>query len=156
MQLGLYPTTRQAVSEIWRQAGARGFYRGYSTTLMREIPFDSMQFFLYESLKSVFYQNGDISAGGSVLAGAFSGAISGFLTNPIDVVKTRLMTQAPNKALQTGSFELAKKILCEEGAKAFMSGVTSRLVWISLGGAIFFGVYEKSRRFFDHLEVQNK
>jgi len=35
----------------------------------------------------------------------------------------------------------------EEGSTAFMKGVVPRVFWISLGGFVFFGAYEKSKIF---------
>ena len=32
----------------------------------------------------------------------------------------------------------------EEGYRALLSGLVPRVVWIALGGLIFFGVYEQS------------
>ena len=39
------------VRETWRREGVRGFYRGYLTTVAREIPFSLIQFPLWEWLK---------------------------------------------------------------------------------------------------------
>lgn len=33
----------------------------------------------------------------------------------------------------------------EEGVKALFSGVVPRVIWISLGGAVFLGVYEAAK-----------
>ncbi len=34
----------------------------------------------------------------------------------------------------------------KEGLGALFAGIVPRVMWISLGGAIFFGVYEESKR----------
>ena len=41
----------EIVRDTWRGEGARGFYRGYLTTVIREIPFSLIQFPLWEGLK---------------------------------------------------------------------------------------------------------
>ena len=52
--------------------------------------------------------------------------------------------------LQTGSSSvsitfIAKNIVKEEGAAKLLSGMGSRVLWISIGGSIFLGVYEAAK-----------
>ena len=51
MQVGIHTSTVGAVKEIARVEGLRGFYAGYWSTVLREMPFDALQFALYEALK---------------------------------------------------------------------------------------------------------
>lgn len=37
-----------------------------------------------------------------------------------------------------------KRIAAEEGPRALLSGIGPRVMWISIGGSIFLGVYEKA------------
>ena len=53
-------------------------------------------------------------------AGAGAGAITGIATTPLDVVKTRLMTQGA-KRTYSGVLDAFGKIWREEGAAAFLS-----------------------------------
>lgn len=52
MQAGMHASTPDAIRSLLRAEGVRGFYAGYLTLVAREIPFDAMQFTLYEFLKS--------------------------------------------------------------------------------------------------------
>ena len=52
-------------------------------------------------------------------AGALAGAITGVATTPLDVVKTRLMTQGATKAY-SGVIDCVRKIWQEEGSAAFL------------------------------------
>ena len=52
-------------------------------------------------------------------AGALAGAITGVATTPLDVVKTRLMTQGTNK-VYSGVYDCVRKIWQEEGSAAFL------------------------------------
>lgn len=38
-----------------------------------------------------------------------------------------------------------RRIYTHEGASALFAGVVPRVVWISMGGAVFLGVYEKAK-----------
>lgn len=51
MQVGMHRTTADAVREIARVDGIRGFYAGYWSTVIREVPFDALEFALYEAMK---------------------------------------------------------------------------------------------------------
>lgn len=118
----------------------RGLYRGWNSTILREIPFTIIQFPLYERLKQMWAQYDDKSI--SLLKGALCGSVAGGVaaaaTTPLDVVKTRIML---NKD-RIGAISLIKSIWKEEGPRVFLSGIGPRTAWISAGGAIFLGCYE--------------
>lgn len=126
----------------------RGLYRGWSTTILREIPFTAIQFPLYEWMKVKFStmrskedtvsENGSPALTDGAIAGMIAGGIAAFLTTPLDVLKTRLMLNQT----RVGLGELASKILKEDGPRAFWRGAGPRTMWISAGGAIFLGTYE--------------
>lgn len=44
----------QAVSRILRQEGVRGLFAGYGSFLLRDLPFDALEFVAYEQLKSSY------------------------------------------------------------------------------------------------------
>lgn len=46
----------------------------------------------------------------------------------------------------TGIADTFRRICAEEGPATLMSGVGPRVMWIGIGGFIFFGVYEDCRR----------
>lgn len=118
----------------------RGFYRGWSTTILREIPFTMIQFPLYEWLKKVWSnkQNSQVNPLQGAICGSIAGGFAAAVTTPLDVLKTRIMLSANRVPLST----LAKTIYKEEGFNAFLRGIGPRTMWISAGGAIFLGVYE--------------
>ena len=128
--------------------GLRGFYRGYFSTVVREVPFSIIQFPLWEYLKLRVSQRTDkpITAMQSSMCGAVSGGISAALTTPLDVVKTRVILAEKGSAIAKGSISyVAKSIIKEKGARGLFAGLTPRVIWISIGGSIFLGVYEKVR-----------
>lgn len=55
MQAGLHDTASETVNAILRTQGFRGFYTGYLTTVVREIPFSFIQFPIYEGLKVLLF-----------------------------------------------------------------------------------------------------
>ncbi|GMG29319.1 unnamed protein product [Ambrosiozyma monospora] len=118
-----------------------GLYRGWSTTIMREIPFTIIQFPLYEQMKlkwADFDGVERVSPIKGAICGSIAGGIAAALTTPLDVLKTRLMLNKEKIPVS----QLFKKLVAEEGYGVFLSGIGPRTMWISAGGAIFLGVYE--------------
>lgn len=118
----------------------RGLYRGWNTTIMREIPFTVIQFPLYEKLKLVWsaYDNTELSLLKGAICGSIAGGIAAASTTPLDVIKTRIMLHTERVKVGT----LVKQMLAEEGFGVFWKGVGARTSWVSAGGAIFLGCYE--------------
>jgi solute carrier family 25 S-adenosylmethionine transporter 26 len=139
---------------IWRNDSKegliKGFYRGWGSTIMREIPFTMIQFPLYEFLKREWSANqgSPVNPLQGAVCGSIAGGIAAATTTPLDVIKTRIMLNEE----RVSAIHLAKVILREEGFKVFWSGVGPRTMWISAGGAIFLGVYETANKFLTTLK----
>ncbi|KAK0473890.1 mitochondrial carrier domain-containing protein [Armillaria novae-zelandiae] len=137
-QTGSYGAAQSwgAAKRVLADEGFWGFYRGFGITVMREIPFTSIQFPLYELLKlrlSKVVHRKPFIAGGVAAA----------LTTPLDVLKTRVMLDLRNSEEQLPSLLVRMKtIYTTEGMKALFAGAVPRTLWISAGGAVFLGVYE--------------
>ncbi|KAG8660701.1 S-adenosylmethionine carrier 1, chloroplastic/mitochondrial isoform X2 [Manihot esculenta] len=98
-----------------------------------------------EGFKGLYAAQRDLKDPEIAIIGAFAGAITGALTTPLDVVKTRLMVQGPANQYK-GFFDCARTITKEEGVHALLKGIGPRIIWIGVGGAIFFGVLEKTKQ----------
>ncbi|KAJ9529832.1 hypothetical protein QJQ45_022243 [Haematococcus lacustris] len=144
-----------AVRSIVAREGLRGLYAGYGAFLLRDLPFDAIEFVAYEQVSV----NGQLKQGLSTylkrelkpqetsMIGAVAGGFTGLVTTPLDVLKTRLMTQGANgryKSLVDAVVQIAR----DEGTAAFLKGWQPRLIWISLGGFVFFPVLEASKKAF--------
>ncbi|GJN07709.1 hypothetical protein PR202_ga25563 [Eleusine coracana subsp. coracana] len=97
-----------------------------------------------EGIKGLYAAKRDLKGTENAIIGAFAGAITGALTTPLDVMKTRLMIQGQGNQYR-GFIDCAQTILREEGAGAFLKGIEPRVLWIGIGGSIFFGVLEKTK-----------
>ncbi|KAI9098156.1 S-adenosylmethionine transporter [Phlyctochytrium arcticum] len=143
MQTGQYTSVTSAVHNIWRGEGLKGFYRGYAMTVFREIPFTCIQFPLYEKFKKMYttYKSRRPHPWESAIFGSIAGGIAAALTTPLDVVKTRIMLSS-QKGHTSGIIPTFQSIIKEEGPGKLFAGIGPRVLWISIGGSIFLGVYE--------------
>ena len=121
---------------VWRE-----LYRGWSITVIREVPFTVIQFPLWEGMKEWRMRTQgrrDITAIESGVFGSLAGAVAAGVTTPLDVVKTRMMLARDTQA----TVPLMMQILRDSGPRAFFAGIGPRIIWISAGGAIFLGSYQ--------------
>ena len=128
-----------------QEEGFKGLYRGYKSTVLREIPFSIIQFPLWEYLKSLVkqHQGGSLSAFQSGCCGFVAGGISAAATTPLDVAKTRIMLAEKHETTAQGKIiPVLLDVWKNEGTRALFSGIIPRVTIISFGGFIFLGVYD--------------
>ncbi len=85
----------------------------------------------------------------NAVLGSIAGGVAAAVTTPLDVIKTRLMTQAGAEHgvdKYNGWFDALRRIPREEGVGALFRGIRPRVAFISLGGAIFIGSFEEFKR----------
>merc|ERR1712179_308383 len=101
MQAQQYNSAILVISDTIRQEGLRGVYRGYFSTVAREIPFSFIQFPLWELSKKTWsnFQGHYVDSWQSALCGAAAGGVSAAITTPLDVAKTRIMLAKPNTTM---------------------------------------------------------
>ncbi|XP_067907672.1 mitochondrial S-adenosylmethionine carrier protein [Heterodontus francisci] len=129
-----------------RQEGILGLYRGYRSTVKREIPFALVQFPLWEFLKALWSwkQNHAVDSWQSAVCGAFAGGFAAAVTTPLDVAKTRIMLAKTGTTTASGKvLPVLSDIWKTRGISGLFSGIVPRVTWISLGGFLFLGTYEK-------------
>ncbi|CAK5092350.1 unnamed protein product [Meloidogyne enterolobii] len=88
-------------------------YKGYFSTLFREIPFSFIEFPLWEFLKQKRRKltNKECTPLESATCGSFAGLIAAGITTPLDVLKTRVMLDrgSQNRQLLPLAVEIFKK-----------------------------------------------
>ncbi|KAL3591666.1 hypothetical protein D5086_010306 [Populus alba] len=147
MQTGQFTSAPDAVRLIVSKEGFKGFYAGYGSFLLRDLPFDAIQFCIYEQLR-IGYRvaaQRELNDPENAAIGAFAGALTGAITTPLDVIKTRLMVQGSANQYK-GIVDCVSTVVREEGPTALLKGIGPRVLWIGIGGSIFFGVLERTKR----------
>ncbi|XP_008588455.1 PREDICTED: S-adenosylmethionine mitochondrial carrier protein-like, partial [Galeopterus variegatus] len=104
-QVSASSRTFHIFSNILREEGIRGLYRGYKSTVLREIPFSLVQFPLWESLKALWSWRQDhvVDSWQSAVCGAFAGGFAAAVTTPLDVAKTRIMLAKAGSSTASGN-----------------------------------------------------
>ncbi|NXK93556.1 SAMC protein, partial [Formicarius rufipectus] len=142
-------STLRILSHTLYHEGVQGLYRGYKSTVLREIPFSLVQFPLWESLKDLWSwkQGHVVDSWQSAVCGAFAGGFAAAVTTPLDVAKTRIMLAKAGSRNASGNVLTALGgIWRTQGLSGLFAGVVPRMAAISLGGFIFLGTYEKIRQ----------
>ncbi|KAJ0040270.1 hypothetical protein Pint_27016 [Pistacia integerrima] len=98
-----------------------------------------------EGFKGLYAARRELNDPENAVIGAFAGALTGAITTPLDVIKTRLMVQGSANQYK-GIFDCVQTIVREEGPPALLKGIGPRVLWIGIGGSIFFGVLESTKR----------
>mmetsp|Transcript_23252 Transcript_23252/g.32730 ORF Transcript_23252/g.32730 Transcript_23252/m.32730 type:complete len:337 (+) Transcript_23252:187-1197(+) len=147
-QNSLSSTLKVVLGQKNKSSPFGGLYRGFGITLMREIPFALVQFPLFEKFKTHLAKykripRENIPPHQAALCGSISGGIAAAITTPLDVIKTRLMLGKDIKGIPyKNAMDVLHKILHIEGTHVLWSGIQPRVMWISIGGFVFFGAFE--------------
>lgn len=124
-----------------KSQGLVGFYAGILSLIYREIPFDTVQMILYEFLKGKDYGRGEAPMYRNLVNGAVAGGVAAFITTPIDVAKTRLMTDG-GKGVYKTFLQTMWLLWRKGGVRALWTGWHVRVLFTTIGGMMFFGTFE--------------
>lgn len=155
MQVGYQSSVREALKNIYRTRGFRGCYAGFWSFVWRETPFSAIQMPVYELLKRWCLGKNrtahDLTFGENAKNGAISGIVgslalllAGFMTNPVDVIKTRMMTNRDEHGKSMSN--TFKSLWNEAGVLGMLKGAQIRVLYISFASVLFFCSYEPIKR----------
>ncbi|KAF9609134.1 hypothetical protein IFM89_013388 [Coptis chinensis] len=166
MQASVVGRSWQVLLSILQKDGILGLYAGYTATLLRNLPAGVLSYSSFEYLKAAVLaktKKGHLEPFESVCCGALAGAISASLTTPLDVVKTRLMTQAQVEVgtkiaanVYGGVTSTVKQILLEEGWVGFTRGMGPRVLHSACFSALGYFAFETARLMLLHQYLSKK
>jgi solute carrier family 25 S-adenosylmethionine transporter 26 len=134
---GVYTHFGEAVTTIFKTEGISGFYSAWRPTMARNVPFVMTTFTTMEFLKrerlSKKEGSAELTLLENVAIGMSSAFVAGLLTQPFDVIKTRMMTQAASTAAPYKSaLDCLRTILETEGPLTLYSGLKQRSMYMCL------------------------
>lgn len=174
-----YRQIATAVQNAVQADGISSLYRGWSSTVLRDVPFSMIYWFNYESLKSLIIKqrkNTKLSNPETFACGAIAGSIAAFITCPLDVVKTYRQIQLGERDVEKArrrTFHIIKEIRRTKGLRglfagkiisksllsphnhvnfiivSFFEGLTPRVTKVALSCAIMITTFEYFRKLFD-------
>lgn len=138
-QAGTYRTAQEAIQYIWRNEGIVGFWKGNCISVLRIIPSRGVLFMSSDTIKRYMGISNDISNKNSpykkyngnffqyVAAGSLSGALTVFLTYPLDLIRGRITSSIGNNSRYKSIFQAIRITLMDEGIIAFYRGMSTSL-----------------------------
>lgn len=138
----LYTGTMDACKKIVRESGFRGLYRGYGSTIFREIPAFGAYFTTYYCMLDALGDSfGEILP--SFIAGGMAGAVSWSIIYPVDIAKSLIQM---NNDLTTSTITVLKDVYHKNGVKSLYRGLGTAIVRSLPVNAVIFPIYELSAK----------
>ncbi len=162
---------------IVAEEGVRGLYRGFGASVATFVPSSALWWAAYGAWQEAIWRAVDRRGGGAVggglssvavdadgrrgarprsavvgvqvAAGVCAGVTSAIATTPLDVIKTRLQTQAGGGgggAPRATWLGVARALIAAEGARGLFRGVAPRCVSAALWGTTMVTAYEQLKR----------
>mmetsp|Transcript_26738 Transcript_26738/g.35129 ORF Transcript_26738/g.35129 Transcript_26738/m.35129 type:complete len:349 (-) Transcript_26738:198-1244(-) len=156
LQAGVATSIAGGIKTIYQTEGLMGFFTGFGATLIRDIPYTMLELGLYDNFKTLFMKaqgHSFPSQKDELYSAALTGGIAGYVTNPLDIIKTKLMTQQIGQA-KTGFMQAANSILETEGVPGLFKGSIARVTWLTPFTIIYLPLYEATKRVL--LDVKKK
>jgi hypothetical protein len=129
-----------AVRYILKESGPAGLFRGVVPTAIRQASSLGVRFFTYSECKNFLYrkQGNQKKLWHAPLSGAICGITSATLNQPVDVIKTNMMSSQCKKE---SMIQTCNRIIQNDGMTSLYKGWQARSLKIAVGQAIVFGVY---------------
>lgn len=144
VKIRLQMSVGKTASEVVRDLGPIGLYRGFTATLCRDVPFCLLFFPLYANLKA--WQSSSTVREPfyiGLTSGIVAGAISGGLVTPADMLKTRIQM---GKAEGFSLLGYARHVAKTEGISTLYRGWQQRMAVIAPLYGLVSLAYEVQKR----------
>ena len=117
-------------------------WKGLQPALIRQVCYSSLALVLYEPVRDVFVTDAeDATFFQRLMAGGAAGAISITVFNPVDVVKTQMMTSAEATSMST----VFRNIWGRQGLLGFWAGYPPNVARTFLVNAAELGTYDQAK-----------
>lgn len=139
---------------VWRAEGFSGLYRGFGLSVMSYVPASAIWWSTYtfthgRAMAAIPRSDQRLQWLVTGMCGAVAGFTSAALTNPLDVIKTRLQLLEEWNAEKNGRSRIAavvRSLVVEEGMRGFSKGLSARLACSSVVSLFIITTYEGVKR----------
>ncbi|KAI0879476.1 mitochondrial dicarboxylate carrier protein [Hypoxylon argillaceum] len=151
----IYTSLPKAISEIRRDEGIRGFFRGLAPGLAQIVPLMGIFFAVYESARLPLGQLDLPWGSGDATAGILASVIAKTGVFPLDLVRKRIQVQGPTRSLYVhrnipeyaGTIRAIQQIFKQESVRGLYRGLTVSLMKAAPASAITMWTYERVLHF---------
>ena len=145
-----YRSTAAAFATIYREGGMRGLYVGWQPTMLRAAFLAGTQLSTYDHTKYTLKRLGLMREGTPLHLGAsvVAAAMTTMVTQPVDTVKTLLMsaTKPTGEPLYSSPLRCAAAIARTHGPLGFLRGATPSFARFAPHFCMTFPLYEQARK----------
>lgn len=141
----LYRGISHCFSNIYKDAGIRGLYRGVAPSLYGIFPYSGLKFYFYEEMKRHVPQEHKNDIVVKLVCGSIAGLLGQTFTYPLDVVRRQMQVQrllTSNSGDMKGTMESLVLIVQKQGWKQLFSGLSINYMKVVPSVAIGFTVYD--------------
>lgn len=147
----IFTDTTNCVKALYKVNGSIGFYRGFTATLLREMPSYGAYFASYRYMKakfSMYESEGSSGMISTLVAGGFAGSLSWLVVYPLDVIKTHMQIVAKGSAAASTESMLStgRRLYYEHGLKVFTRGLGTTAVRAFPVNAVTWYFYEQTKK----------
>ncbi|KAI0898033.1 mitochondrial carrier [Annulohypoxylon nitens] len=152
---GAYPDLRSGVTQLFRDEGWRGFYRGLGISLFG-VAHGAVQFAVYDPLKRLYFsrragasspdfREQRISNEATVAISGVAKLVAGAVTYPYQVIRSRLQNYDADARFGRGIRGVVGRTWKEEGWRGFYRGIVPSVVRVLPATWVTFLVYENMK-----------
>jgi len=151
-----YTSVADAIGRMVRQDGITSLWTGSSLTVQRAMIVTASQLASYDQIKETLISHGIMKDGvGTHVTASFSaGFAAAVASNPVDVIKTRIMNMNPKPgqpAPYSGALDCAMKTIKAEGPMALYKGFIPTVMRQGPFTVVLFVTLEQVRKIFKDL-----
>ena len=150
LQMGHYSSLFDAVTSIWESCGVLGYFAGYSGVFLRDVPYTALELGMYDLIKSLYLSrqtdaSKTLKPSDEIMAAAITGGISGYITTPLDTIKTKMVVDS-HDYLGGGFLDTLTSTIHDYGLSSLFAGGTARVAWLVPLTAIYLPTYDFLKR----------
>lgn len=129
-----------ALKDTYLRHGLKGLYSGLTPTLLRDVPYSGIYYMFFTQLKDL---KNCRDAHETFLCGLIAGIAASLLTQPFDVVKTKMQIHSNTYCNVTRSVAL---VFQSGGWYGFFIGMAPRIMRRSLMSSLSWTIFETTRK----------